>query len=347
MKFLQTIIPLLCLTALPALATENYYQPRQYGSDSLYSPLGNFLSYTFDTLQLPDNFDRNDFGSRARQVFDHLGNPGRAIRNEGGYRRFINRQIIPIYPEYHNESWAALPNYFLHLLGGGMVYRKDLEWFRENGYPYASASAATLAMTAELLQEILEKKSTTDDDEVADVYIFRPIGILLFHNDSFAKFFMNHFDPAIWPSLQAINLSDGNMTNTGIHYIYRPPITRFGRSRLFIYTGINNLLGLSHHLGSGHSLSWGVGKSVQKVDLSRRRLAILDTSFGLFYDRNKSLLASLVIHDSGGQRFRINWYPFNTSLPGKFGYFLTQNAQHEFTAGMVYQLPLGIGFSFR
>ena len=33
-------------------------------------------------------------------------------------------------------------------------------------------------MTSELVQEVYEKKQTTDDDEVADVYLFRPAGIL-------------------------------------------------------------------------------------------------------------------------------------------------------------------------
>jgi hypothetical protein len=55
---------------------------------------------------------------------------------------------------------------FLHLLGGGMVYRKDLEWFRANDYDYATASAVVLAMTAEFIQEVLEKNTTKDDDEV-------------------------------------------------------------------------------------------------------------------------------------------------------------------------------------
>ncbi|HEB81447.1 MAG TPA: hypothetical protein ENJ11_01150 [Gammaproteobacteria bacterium] len=325
---------------------DDYYQPREYGSDSLYSPLGNFLSYSFDTLQLPDNFDITNFSEQAGQVFDHLTDPDQAIANEGGYRRFVNRQIAPVYPEYYNEAYAALPNYFLHLLGGGMVYRKDLEWFRQHDYRYPATSAVALAMTAELLQEILEKKTTTDDDEVADVYIFRPIGMLLFHNERFARAFMKHMDPAIWPSLQAIDITTGKLTNTGIHYIYRPPLTRFGRSRLFVYTGMNNMFGLSHALGSGNSLSWGIGKSVQRVDLSLKRLAILDTSFGLFYDRNKSLLASLVIHDTGGQRFRFNWYPQGSSLPGQLGYFLAQNEEREYSAGVIYRIQLGIGFSF-
>ncbi|MGB5396297.1 MAG: hypothetical protein WBN96_04060, partial [Gammaproteobacteria bacterium] len=52
-----------------------YYQPHDFGSDALYSPLGNFLSYSFDTLQLPDSFDTSDFREHTNEVFDHLRHP--------------------------------------------------------------------------------------------------------------------------------------------------------------------------------------------------------------------------------------------------------------------------------
>jgi len=328
-------------------SAEAYYQPRTYGSDSLYSPFSNFLSYTFDSLQLPDNFSTGNFSQNTRTVLDHLGDPEQAIDNEGGFNRFVNRQIFPINSEYSNESYTAAPNYFLHLLGGGMVYRKDLEWFRENKYDYATTSAVVLAMTAEFIQEVLEKNTTTDDDEVADFYLFRPIGILLFHNDAVAGFVMEYFDPAIWPSLQVYDLSEERINNAGLHYIYRPTFFEFSNTRLFIYTGLNNMFGLSHGLASGENISWGIGQSTQRVDRSLAKQVELKTSAGVFYDKNKSLLASFVINDTGGNRFRFNWYPTNRSIPGKLGYFLSQHENSSWSAGVVYKIQLGIGFTVR
>jgi hypothetical protein len=328
-------------------ASSEYYQPRSYGSDSLYSPFSNFLSYTFDSLQLPDNFGTSNFSENTQTVIDNLGNPKQAIDNEGGFNRFINRQVFPIDSQYTNESYQAAPNYFLHLLGGGMVYRKDLEWFRAHDYEYATSSAVVLAMTAEFLQEVLEKNTTTDDDEVADFYIFRPIGILLFHNDAVAKFVMDNLDPAIWPSLQVYDLSEERVNNAGLHYIYRPTFFEMGNARIFLYTGLNNMIGLSHRLEDGDSFSWAVGKSTQRVDFSLDKQVELRNSAGIFYERNKSLLASLVINDTGGNRFRFNWYPNNKSVPGRFGYFVSKHDTSDWSAGVVYKIQLGIGFTVK
>jgi len=339
-----------CLIIFPCLpatsfASQAYYQPRDYGSDSLYSPFSNFLSYIFDTLQLPDNFSTSNFSQNAQTVVDHLRAPKQAIDNEGGTNRFVNRQIFPVDSAYSNESYSVLPNYFLHMLGGGMVYRKDLEWFRVNDYDYATASAVALAMTAEFIQEAFEKKTTTDDDEVADMYIFRPLGILLFHNDAVAEFVMDYLDPAIWPSLQVYDVADEKVINSGIHYIYRPTFVESNDTRLFIYTGLNNMLGLSHRLNEEESFSWSIGLSTQKIDLSQDKQAELKTSAGIFYDKNKSLMASLVVNDAGGNRFRANWYPTNRSIPGQLGYFLSQDQKYDFSAGVVYKIQFGVGFT--
>ena len=346
MRVFFCLLNLVCLPGT-AFSSQGYYQARDYGSDSLYSPFSNFLSYTFDTLQLPDNFDTSDFSQNAETVYENLSNPKQAIDDEGGSNRFVNRQIFPVDSAYSSESYSILPNYFLHLLGGGMVYRKDLEWFHAHDYDYAAGSAVVLAMTAEFIQEVLEKKTTTDDDEVADMIIFRPLGILLFHNDVVAEFIMDYFDPAIWPSLQAYDVKNEQVINAGIHYIYRPTFFEFYDANLFIYTGLNNMLGLSHRLNNEESFSWSVGLSTQKIDLTLDKQAELKTSAGVFYDRNKSLLASLVINDAGGNRFRFNYYPTNESIMGSLGYFLSQNKNEDWSAGVVYKVQFGIGFTVK
>jgi len=322
-----------------------YYQPANYGSESLYSPLGTFLSYSFDTLQLPDSFDTHDFDNRYDLVIEHLTHPRAAIDAEGGFNRFVNRQIFPVDSDFSSESWSILPNYGLHLLGGGIVYRKDLEWFRKHDVENATSYAISLAMTAELIQEVFEKKTTTDDDEVADVLIFRPLGIWLFHDDAFAIKFMSLFDPAAWSYLQAFDVSEDRFINTGINYVYRPPATQFYNSRLFIFTGLNNLIGLSHQYNNNEWFSWGMGLATQRVDFSLSAQAELEPSLGFFYDRNKSLLWSLVLNDTGGNNVRFNLFPTNQSLAGKFGYFVSSHEDETWSFGFTYRFPLGIGFT--
>jgi len=338
---------LLYLSVVLVTFTEagSYYQPANYGSESLYTPFGNFLSYSFDTLQLPDSFDTRDFGNRLDRVFEHLKHPRRAINAEGGFNRFINRQIFPVDSEFSNESSSILPNYGLHLLGGGMVYRKDLEWFRAHDVENATAYAISLGMTAELIQEVYEKKTTTDDDEVADFLIFRPLGIWLFHNDAFAEGFMSLFDPAVWPYLQVYDVSDHRIFNAGINYVYRPPATEINNTRLFIFTGLNNLIGLSHQYNNNEWFSWGLGVATQKVDFELSAQVELEPSIGFFYDRNKSLLWSLVLNDTGGNNFRFNLFPDNKNLLGKFGYFVSGHEDDTWSFGLTYRIPLGIGFT--
>lgn len=322
-----------------------YYQQRDYGSDAFYDPASNFLSYSLDTLQVRQSFSTDNFRDNLDAVFDQLRHPRRAIDNEGGFNRFVNRNIFPVDSKNSNDSYAILPNYALHLVGGGMAYRKDLEWFRDNDYEYATTYAITLAMVAEVIQEAFEQQTTPDDDAIADVYIFRPIGIWLFHDDAFANAFMDIFDPAIWPSLQAFDVSNDELINTGINYVYRPPALAWNGTRAFIFSGVNTLLGMSHSIDEEHAFSWGVGYAVRSIDPNRSQQAELDASVGFFYDRNKSLLLSLVINDTGGDHFRFNYFPDNRSWNPNTGLFIRRNIDDSWSAGLLYRFGFGLAGS--
>ncbi|MDH5710539.1 MAG: hypothetical protein OEZ15_02585 [Gammaproteobacteria bacterium] len=335
---------ILLLVNTGSIHAGEYYNEKNYGSDSLYDPFGSFLSYSLDSLQVPDSFGTENFNNNLNSVLDNLAHPKSAINNDGGFHQFFNREFLPVDSEHSEESWAILPNYGLHLLGGGMVFRRDLEYFRAHDVDYAMLYSVTLAMSAELIQEAIELKTTKPADAVADFYIYRPAGILLFANDAIASFVMDNLDPAIWSYLQAFDLASDRFINTGISYMYRPPATEFLNSRLFIFTGLNNQVGLSHRIDNNDWLSWGVGLSTQRIDFSASKQAELDTSYGLFYDRNKSLLWSLTFNDTGGTQYRFNLFPSNESLPGKFGYFISKNNNGEFSAGLTYRIQMGIGF---
>lgn len=322
--------------------TPEYYRPQTVGSESLYNPASAFFDYTLDTLQLPANFDTDNFGDNLDQAWEQLMHPKRSIDNEGGFQRFVNREIFPIDSEYRRDSFAALPNYGLHLLGGGMVYRRDVEWFEARGYRYPRLAATGLAMVSEVLQEALEVQNTTDSDPVADVYLFRPLGILLFSQDRIAHYIQEKLDPAIWPAISAWDLSSEKFTNTGISYVYRPPGLTIKNARLFVYTGLNNMLGLSHPLASGNSLSWGVGAAVQEIVRQRNVQADLRPSAGLFLDRDKSLLASIVYNDAGTTRLRVNLYPGALASIRDVGLFLSFDDDWAVSAGLVYRMPIGI-----
>src|SRR5512141_1718028 len=161
-----------------------FYKDLDYGSESQFNPLTSFITWSYDTLQVPESFNDFAMSKHWERVRFDLEHPNNAIQQQGGWNAFVNRQIFP----YRGGRADWVPNYSLHLLGGGMVYRKNSEWFEAHGVPFPRLSAAVLGTAAELLQETVEKTSTKPDDEIADVYLFRPLGMMLFSWDRFARF---------------------------------------------------------------------------------------------------------------------------------------------------------------
>jgi hypothetical protein len=323
-----------------------YYRETDIGSDAFYTPLNGFSHYVFDSLQLSENFDQEDFDERLDTVLDFLSHPGEAIDNEGGSSRFINREIFPIDSDYSSDWPTMLPNYFLHLLGGGMVYRRDLEYFREHDYEYPQLAAVSLAMTAELIQEAFERKTTSDSDAVADFYIFRPLGIWLFASDERAAYIKEKLDPAIWPHLLYYDPENEQFSNAGLNYALRlQPISDSG-ARPFLYLGMNALLGLAHNRGEDDHLSWGLGYAVESIDSNGETLEYeLRPSCGLFYDRGDSLLWSAIINGTENLKLRANIYPLRpTAIQLGFAFGITD--EDEPFLGVTLNMPFGVGKHF-
>lgn len=335
----------LAFTDKPDDSEPLYYRSASIGSDSQYNPASAFFNYTFDTLQLTDNFDTQDYGQNLSDVLYQLTHPRQSINNEGGFGRFVNREIFPIDSEHRRDSFAALPNYALHLLGDGMAFRRDMEWFQSRGYRYPRLAAASLAMISELLQEGLEAQNTTDADAVADVYLFRPLGLLLFSNRRIATAIRQHLDPAIWPTQISIDLRTGKLINAGLSYIYRPPSLVSGKAQLFFHTGLNNLIGVSYQTGKYTSHTVAIGVAIEEIVRQRDIQADVRPSLGVFKDRRGSLLWSAVINDVGRTRFRLNLFPgaIRGSLP--LGIYVSLSDEWNVTTGIRLTLPLGVGIS--
>jgi hypothetical protein len=320
-----------------------YYHPATTGSDAYYSPLNSFVSYCLDTTQVSESFDIDNFVEHEKIVRHNLSHPWEAIKEKGGTRRFINRQIFPCDKKNADESWAMVPNYFLHLLGGGMVYRRDYEYFKAHGYYLPGLWAASIAMGAEYIQEVVEKKSTGSDDEIADIFIFRPLGILLFSSDTISGFINKTLAPSIWSSMVLWDFNTHRFMNSGISYIYRPDLFRSPTTKLFVYTGMNNLIGLSHAVSNDTCLSWGTGFAIGGIDMSRHMPAKMRNSAGFFYDKKGSLLWSIVINGTENYKARINVYPFARQCHNA-GFFCGLSDTNAVAAGLTFNFPVGAGF---
>lgn len=314
-----------------------FHRPAGLGSDAASDPLSLSLQYVLDSAQV-ESFETDDFGDGLDTVLDHLGNPLNTIRRAGGFREFLNTEVMPIDLDELSESKAILPNVALHAFGGGLVYRKNAEWFQAHGVPAPYLLSGTLAMVTEVLGEATEKPSSDATDEIADVYVYRPLGLWLYSDDERARRIRDTFDPVVWPNLLMWDVDDEDFVNLGLSYAVRPPGFGSERTRPFGYFGITNLLGLSHALEGDDAVSWGLGTATETVDPTKLRF-----SAGVFYDRGGSLLASLLLNGAEGYAARANFHPGVLLGRGSpLGLFLAVTDDGDALAGVHYRLPVGL-----
>ncbi len=285
-----------------------FYRDLDYGSESQFNPLSSMFTWTYDTLQVPASFSDYDLSGRWIRVRENLGHPQRAIDSRGGMAAFINRQVLPY--KLSEPDW--IPNYTLHLMGGGMVFRKKAEWFEAHGWPLPYLSSAVLTVVEELAQETVEKASTKADDEIADVYLFMPLAMLLFSNDTMARFASDTLHLGEWPyqpmydpNAENARGTKGQFTNVGQNFFLKPEVFGLKKHRPFAFLGMTNLFGVTHKVNATDSVSWGLGAAmVHSQDPTTVRF-----SGGLFWDRNDSLLASVIVHGTDNLAVRLNVYP--------------------------------------
>jgi len=335
-----------CLSAQSEDSAVFFYEPKEYGSEALFNPMTSFLSYTLDSVQVKRSFGTDNYRDNLRIVRDNLRNPRDRIDEEGGTRTFINAEIFPVDPDNISDSSPMLPNYGLHLFGGGMIYRKNAEWFQEHDVPWPYFTSGVLSMMTEVLAEAIEKPVTSSTDEIADFYLFRPLGIWLYSSDKRARWIKEELDPVEWPHLMMYDVAENELLNVGMSYVVRPNWLATQNTRLFAYLGISNLFGLSHRMPSGDELSWGLGVSTVSINPDKFR-----ASAGVFYDRNNSLLASLIVRGTEGLALRANVYPGvllseTRKLPFPLGLFVGVTDGGEPALGLQFGLPIGLGATF-
>ena len=320
-----------------------FYKPLPYGSSFTWTPLQSMVSWCYDTLQVPESFDEYKLRERWGTVRHDLTHVNSAVRQRGTWGDFINRQVIP----YRMTEKDWIPNWSLHLLGGGMVYRKTAEWLESQGAPAPYALSAVWCMTAELYQEVIEKASTKPDDEIADVLLFRPTGMLLYSYEPFARWVADtlkleewNYQP-MWDPDQPrpVNARD-RLVNVGQNFMARPELFGSKVHRPFVFFGLTSLFGMSHRVSATDSISWGYGGAV----VHAQDPTVARAAGGLFWDRNGSLLASLILNGTDDLKARLNVYPGIVG-EGRWwspGLYVGLGRNSELQAGLTLRiLPIG------
>ena len=335
--------------------TYYFYRGLDYGSQSLIHPLRLVLNGGFGIMQISNRDNRPGkimYARGAANVWHNLRDPFWSI-NVNGFWDFLSREVIPI--SVNSGKAQYWPNYMNHLIGGGMSYRMMMEYYRYHDYRHPKAMAGLTIFAYHFLNEVVENNEhigpTTDP--VADFWIFNPAGVILFSNDGFARFFSEKLHMADW-SYQPMFLPwREELQNNGQNYAVKYHLNDRGSKSIFYHWGSHAELGMSFTRPDGRCFSFGLGlvaKNLLDVDQISKTLD-LAVSGGVFYDRNNSLLASLLYAKTKDYRYRLNLYPGLVDVgPFKTGFFFALNKQDRIMTGITFGslkgLPFGLGGSF-
>ncbi len=328
-----------------------FYHGRDFGSERLIGPVRLIINGGFGILQMESRSDKLsdvDFANGWRNLWKNLGDPIAAIEHKGWWN-FLSSEVIPISTRRgQSQYW---PNYTNHLIGGGMSYRLMREWYRRHGFAHEKRWALATVTVYHLLNETVEMsdKQGWRVDPIADIYLFNVAGILLFSSDRVSRFFGETLHMRDWSFQPLYDPRRGTLENQGQNYMIRYRLGRQTPWYLFYHWCNGAELGATRHLGGGHHLSAGAGfaaKDLLNVDGISETVNLAST-FGLFYDRDTSLLASLLYAQSKQFRWRLNVYPGLVRLgPLQAGLTFIASRDREILVGLTLanvRLPVGLG----
>lgn len=342
------------LTVLTAQERRYFYHARPYGSESLINPGSLFINAGFDILQSATHsrdLSTIKLGTGARNVLDNLADPFTQIE-KFGWGRFIGQEVFPTSLRIEEAQW--FPNYTLHFIGGGMDARMMYEWYSYHGFAAPALMAGLTVAAYHLVNEAVENDRFIGPnvDPIADIYLFNLGGALLFTNDDVAEFFGTTLSMTAWPGQAAWNPEFNTLENHGQYYIIRYPVPFAPTYRLFYHFGDNGLAGVSIPAGSGEYLTLAAGatqrqlRTVNVVNGARSVTVELGWMAGVYYDRENSLLASVMASNRINEKLRLNLYPGVIDLFGfSPGLFASLGSRNQFIAGLSFRYsPIGLAY---
>lgn len=329
-----------------------FYQGLQYGSEACYTAPRVIINGGYDIFQARQENDpfAVDYITALKNISYQLIHPVRQIRAYG-WKDYIGNEIIPL--SLNNENAQYLPNYQLHLIGGGITYRSLYEKYHYRNFNYPKLRAVTVCFSYHMLNEVVENDfyDGVNVDPITDLYIFDPLGILLFSHDGVARFFGKTLHARDWSSLPFINLLNGHLEDPSQNYAFKWNLPYLRKWSLFYYIGMSGITGLSYKTERGYSFSGGLGLAVSELfnvgSEEIRKLSVrLKWHGGFFIDRNHSLLFSAFISGQRLYRFKSTLYPCeNISIkgfrPGLF-FAIGSGSSVLFGISAVKVFPLGI-----
>jgi hypothetical protein len=298
---------------------------RDYGTDAYGGPLDVIFNKGFAVAQWADQ-DRHIFSYPYgwNAVWASVTRPGPAMERAGGWGAVLKSHVLPLgWDELRDAQW--MPNYFGHVVEGGLAYRRLLEWNRVRGVPFPTLTAVLVTQLAVAINEAYE--TPVNDPWVqengtaglfVDFVIMDPLGIVLFHQDPIARFFANKLGAVIWPRQASITFPGGRLTNNGEAVIVRPRLWFTDDFRLFLRGGVGAEGGVSIPLDNGLEVAIGAGADSSGRELNAEHIeeATFSFSTGIWIDRGGSLLFSATWNHKTDRRLSIDVFPGVISIGG-------------------------------
>ncbi len=331
-----------------------FYRGLPYGSDAAFHPASELVNGAFGILQISSNWvtlDRIDFRQGLDITWRSITQPGRTV-DAYGRSAFVTDQLVPATFRWNNLQYV--PNYTLHLVGGGARHRAFTEWYRAHGFaaPVAWAWGTTIlhAFAVESVEHYAENQPTVDP--VADMLLFDPLGALLFSSDRVAGFFANTLNMGIWSGQPAYNPVENTIENAGENYGLHLFFGDTHRVGLFAYLGMSDLFGVTVRRGALFDWSVGLGGAVAELNARDRGngttslFARIQPSAGFFLHRNRSLLASVQVSQAWTQLLRVQIYPGVFDVHGFSTGFYTGIRDNDVIVGVSFsRFPIGLAVS--
>ena len=331
-----------------------YYTGKDYGNEYLYNPLYVILNGSFDIIQFESNSRKIfelPYGIGSANLLKNLGKPFKSI-NEYGTWNFISNEVFPL--TFRKEGMQWWPNYGMHLIGGGMTFASLEEWYDYHNFPQPYLFSAVTTMFYHYWNEVVEMEDYQGwtVDPIADLYIFDIASIVLFSFDDVKKFFREELNLADWSLQPSITIPSWELQNNGQYFSVRWYLPFYNKLALFGYYGLNGLGGVSYKTSDDESISLGLGtrgasRYIIDTNASSRQYTLnLTWNAGLFWDRNNSLLASVLFSGQENNLCNINIYPGAIDLGDiKIGFWAVIPRNGDYYFGISTRYIPGIGVS--
>lgn len=338
-------------TPTPPPRGARFYQGIPVGSESQFNPFSLVINGGFDEMRLI-RADRHvfdmDYGLAADGVWKSVTQPDRVVRVYGT-DQWIRRQLLPLSMR-RSGGGQWVPNYLLHLFGGGMTGVRVTEWYRQRDYAHPELATAATVATWHVVTEMVEHRDGVPTaDAMSDLLIFDPAAFLLFRNDRVQRLFSTHFQMTNWPGQPAIDVPEATLQNMQMTAMIRADNPWSRDYRVMATFGASYILGISRR--QAIATDWlSIGAGIDPIETpiidatTREKTVKLNPNFGIFYDRNGSLLAAFHVRLNRAERVLFNVYPgvvhFGKWSPGLYVHYLDDG---RFRFGIVPKWGLGLG----